>query len=476
MRKLCVLLAVLLALPLMAGYTEEAAYEGYLVKMRPGSWATLSEQNAILEPVWEDIYRVEDADAVRQLREAGLVWYAEPDYLVELDELPDDPKWTNGEQYVPELIGLSYAWSAGFKGTSVRVGIVDSGLYARHEDLSWQHLSSGWNYCDNNDNVTDEVGHGTFVAGVIAAQTGNGLGVTGIAPEVDLIPLKCFNARTGRISDIVKAIEGGVNEFQCDVLNLSFGLAKDSQPLREAVEYAASRNVLMVAATGNLSSGVVSTGNDPLNYPAAYDCVVGVGAVDGSGTVAAFSYQNSSVWVCAPGANVVSLGTSARNHYRTGSGTSYAAPVVTAMAALALDLDPGLSHGEFQDLLRDTAEDRGEAGYDRAYGYGLVNVERFLVALRNSLDPDRLYGYVSGLEPGAQVQVMAACYRADGKMLDMSTRSFQADEDGAVCVDGLPILKAAVYETRMIALDENLCPVGSDGPAVYRWTQEETEE
>lgn len=467
-KKICVLLAVLLALPMLAGFTGEAEYNGYLLKLRPGAnICTVFSERDVLEPVTEDVYRTEDAGLIRELTEAGLVLCAEPDYLVELYETPNDPCLTSetNRQYVPEMIGLEYAWNAGITGASVRVGIVDSGLYTDHEDLDQSRLVPGWNYCDENDDTSDEVGHGTFVAGVIAARTGNGLGVAGIAPGVELVPLKCFTTKKGQTSDIVKAIRGGVDTFDCDVLNMSFGLFSDSEFVRDAVEYAAQRGVLMAAASGNLDGGVASTGHDRLNYPAAYSSVVGVGAVDANGSAAAFSYQNESVWVCAPGVNVIGLGIGSRSHYYTSSGTSFATPVVSAMAALALSVDPGLTIEGFQALLRDTAADRGQPGYDTAYGYGVVNAGRFLRTLRGETGEDGAYAYLTGLAPQEQVLIVQAAYDGTGRMLDVVTETVRADGNGILCVSGFPVRKAeGAVRGRLMMLDSSLCPLRAATP------------
>ena len=115
----------------------------------------------------------------------------------------------------------------------------------------------GVNFCGEEgtaerSDTSDEVGHGTFVAGIIGAVTSNALGGAGLAPNAHLVPLKCFTAKTGRMSDVVAAIYCGVDEYDCQVLNLSLGSVTDSEILREAVAYAASRGVVLVAASGCL--------------------------------------------------------------------------------------------------------------------------------------------------------------------------------------------------------------------------------
>ena len=118
-----------------------------------------------------------------------------------------------------------------------------------------------------------------------------------------------------------------------------------------------------------LDPGQSSTGDDALQYPAAYPEVIGVGAIQLSGQVASFSRQNAGVFLTAPGQDLYGLSTAGPDAYKAGSGTSYAAPMVSAAAAVALGLDPDLTAEQVGTLLRETTEDLGEPGYDWTYGW-----------------------------------------------------------------------------------------------------------
>ena len=239
---------------------------------------------------------------------------------------------------------------------------------------------SGINYnADGQPYSVDNYGHGTFVAGIVAAVTDNQVGLAGIAPDVEIRAYRVFSQKKGTMANVVAAIRQAIDD-ECQILSLSLGTSIDSPTLRTAVQEALDAGVVVVAAVGN-------SGNEVLQYPAAYEGVIGVGSVDPRLNVSSFSQKNKSVFVTAPGEEIAGLSNSAADGYLLdltsgqNRGTSYAAPVVTAMAALALEYDPELTSDEVAEMLRLTATDLGETGYDTSYGYGLVNVSSFLQGL-----------------------------------------------------------------------------------------------
>ena len=270
-----------------------------------------------------------------------------------------------------DALGIPAVRMHGISGDGVRIAVIDSGVFAEHEDLTGVRIVPGMNYLGTDEasraDTTDTVGHGTFVSGLLAAAL-NGYGIAGLVPEAEIVPLRCFSEKTGRISDVITAIYGAVDIYHCQVLNLSLGITSSSRLLREAVEYADTQGAIMVSASGNLTSGTHRDSGDPLYYPAAYPEVVGVGAVGSALSIASFSMRNESVWVVAPGNGLRSLSCLGPDQYVTGGGTSYAAPMVAATAAMALSVEPSLSREDFMSLLQDTAQDLGEPGYDIIYG------------------------------------------------------------------------------------------------------------
>ena len=331
-------------------------------------------------------FAVVSGDELQTLLKRGAVEWYEEDYEVTLlgdfDEVQEEAAAkqirlaaeSGGKsmenRWDLSMIQAELAYRVGCLGQGVRVGVIDSGIRADHGDLAGNVLA-GYNYVDENTDTRDTLGHGTFVSGIIAALDDES-GMTGIAPRAQLIPLKCFAGKTTSVSYICRAIYGAVDDFDCDVINLSLGFAEDSRALETAVDYAAGKGVIMVAAAGNYSG-------ETLYYPAAYDSVIGVGAVNEKGVVSSSSQHNSSVFLTAPGVDVKSTGIS--GGYVYGSGTSYAVPYVTAAVAVMKSVWGELSPQQAMDVLSASASDRGEPGYDPYYGYGILNLQGCLKLL-----------------------------------------------------------------------------------------------
>jgi subtilisin family serine protease len=429
----------------------------------------------------EGLYKVDDLDLVEQMRERGILVYAEPNYLVVLDSSVADTTSYSSYLWHLNTIGARYAQDNAITGVTqsgeqVRVGVIDSGLYPDHEAFRDLTIVEGTNYCvekedaDRHD-TTDTVKHGTFVTGVIAASLNSRGVVQGIAPDVEIVPLKCFDDKTGSVALIIEAIYDAVDNYQCDVLNMSFaveGKLSDLTSLTNAIGRAADDGIILVAAVGNLSS---STGNDPLQYPAGYDSVIGVGSVDSDKVVSSFSYENESVFVSAPGENIYGVNTKSSYSYAIGSGTSYAAPMVTAAAALALSVDPTLTPEEFKTLLADTSEDLGDEGYDYAYGYGMLRVDNLLQTMLDDwlVTGDASTGYTlsvwrQGLEPFEEVQVAEVAYDDTGRMLSFSVLELvTADKDGTLSIRNLSLAGVAgAAQVKLMLLGSNKWePLGS---------------
>ncbi len=299
---------------------------------------------------------------MKLLRQAGMLeWYEEDGYAVLLDE---EPRYYEDIQWNLDMIGAEETFRQAYLGQGVRVGVLDSGINP-HPDLA-ANLAPGHNYAEgasDPEDTADAFGHGTRVAGLISGAGDHGY--IGAAPRATLVPLKVTDGKSVRISVICRAIYGGVDDYDCDVLNLSLGVTSEYQSLQEAVDYAEAHNVVVVSAVGN-------GGNTAVYYPARYDSVIGVGSVDASGRIYYRSNHNDSVFLTAPGAEVRS--TAAAGGYMLCTGTSFAVPQVTAASAVLLGMDRELTPGEIRELLADTASDRGTEGYDEYYGYGVLNL------------------------------------------------------------------------------------------------------
>lgn len=287
-------------------------------------------------------------------------------------------------------------------GKGIRIAVLDSGINANQKDLDYTKIVEGYDYVNDckininssRENMIDVNGHGTAVAGILAAITNNNIGIAGLLSDVELIPLRINSVNNPKKEEesiessktIAKAIKDAVDVYKADVITTSFD-AKDIDELKEAVEYAESKNVIITGAAGN-SSTADSTGNDAYIYPAAYDSVISVGAVDNNNQVRTSSQKNDQVYVTAPGENIVLLDISKNGKCKISSGTSYASPVVAAMAAAAKQKDKAITPAQFKELLRETSTDLGKEGYDTSYGYGLVDMKRFAKKLLN--EPDEI--------------------------------------------------------------------------------------
>jgi len=297
--------------------------------------------------------------SLERIRKSIRPFYIEEDAIVTIDEAQVTP-WGITKVKAP----LSYN-----KGTSVRVAIVDSGIDYTHPDLADNYMG-GYNFIsfipsDPLDPM-DANGHGTHCAGVVAA-IDNDKGVIGVAPEASLYAVKVISASgSGIISDLIAGIEWCIfNNMQ--VISMSLGTDANSSALHEICNAAYAANIAVVAAAGNSATG--KEGEDTVRYPAKYDSVVAVAAININEKKPSWSSVGPAVEIAAPGVNVLS--TNKGGDYSNLDGTSMACPHVAGVMALA-KLE-GLSVTEIRRRLANTAKDLGEEGKDPFFGYGLVN-------------------------------------------------------------------------------------------------------
>jgi serine protease len=408
-----------------------------LVRLRPGGLpARLAERFglAVGERVGGDVYRlrfpspIRDATTARirafceRLRGDGEVEVAEPDWIVRPLGTTTDAE--RARQWNLDAIGAPEAWDVTRGDPAIRVGIVDTGL-AVHPDLAGQVAAGGYDFISDPQISGDGGGrdpdptdpgaheypggrsqwHGTHVAGIVAARANDGYGVTGVAPDCRIVPLRAIGRSGGLVSDVADAILYGAGLLTTDdgrrlaspvaVLNLSFGLSVDSSILRTACERALTVGVVLVGASGNDGQAV--------QYPAAYPEVIAVGAVGASLKTLGYSSFGSEVDLAAPGGNlttddrldgwpdgILSSLLDETVHPRRPAhgyleGTSQAAPHVAGVAALLLSVDPTLTPARVKSLMTATALDRGSVGKDPAYGWGIVRAHRALRALLDDL-------------------------------------------------------------------------------------------
>lgn len=313
-----------------------------------------------------------------EMLDAGIVEWYEENYEASFFEAD-----TNEYEWQFDLTGAEAASEVGCFGQGVRVALIDSGIDADHPAFKNADVDAGWNYAENNGDVTDMINHGTSVAGMIVATT-NRVRVDSLAPKVELVPIKCVSGASESIKmdDLCNSIYGAINDFDCDVINLSLGLSANSTALQNAIAYAEEKGVIVVAAVGNNATG----SDNALQYPAAYEYAIGVGSVGSSGAASYFSRINESVFILAPGERVLTSflpeqdanDSSVVYYYGWGYGTSMASPMVAATAAVLKNAEPNLTAEQFKDILSSTAT-QSEAdtvpGYDTTYGHGILNCE-----------------------------------------------------------------------------------------------------
>lgn len=305
-------------------------------------------------------------------------------------------------QWGVERIKAPEAWEIG--GTTgdglVEVAVIDTGINFWHSDLS-QNIEWGicllWFIRSTNPWLwNDYNGHGTHVAGIVAA-TLNGVGVAGVAPSVKLYAIKALNfLGMGTVSDIIEGIEwairgpdgvidsdgdgvvaGDPDDDAAEVINMSLGTSEDVPALHEAIIAAKNYGVIVVAAAGNSGDGDPTTDN--VTYPGRYPEVIAVAATDINDQVPTWSSDGEEVDVAAPGVDIYSTWT--WNSYRSASGTSMATPHVAGVVALmqAVRLKNGkpiLTFEEVYYILTSTADDILEPGWDRWSGFGIVRADK----------------------------------------------------------------------------------------------------
>ena len=396
----------------------QGSWDGYIVKLSDEMPRISTFGLTDAAPSGSDILVVDTLEQAARIP-AEYVEYIEPNYLIELfseeepaSPFPSDPYYTD-YQWNLQQIGALSAYQQGLTGDGVRIGFVDSGINAAHEDLDSNRISGANFNSDGLNYDEDNYGHGTFAAGLVAAQTDNGLGLAGIAPKAEIKAYRVFSNKTTTTSAVVNAIDQAIADG-CRILNLSLGTPSSSVTLSSAIDRAAEAGIILVAAVGN-------NGTSTLQYPAAYTSVIGVGSVDDGSAVSSFSQRNSSVYVTAPGGGVASLDHTSANGYSlnlsaaSNRGTSFSAPVVTGMAALALGYDSDITEEGFRSLLKNTSTDLGDSGYDTSYGYGEVNVTAFLEELT------REYTIGFELSGGSFPETVPASYRVTDDTFTLPT-------------------------------------------------------
>ncbi|HWG88029.1 MAG TPA: Ig-like domain repeat protein [Candidatus Acidoferrales bacterium] len=371
-----------------------------------------------------DLGPVSDAQKngiLQRLKADANIEFAEPVHTFSSKQIPNDPflatsgSW--GQPYA-DLWGLfsinaPAAWDTS-TGTGVVVAVVDTGLDINHPDIAanvWTNPGEidsnffdddnngfvddvhGWNFIFGNNDVTDFSGHGTHVAGTIAATGNNGIGIIGVAWGAQVMPLEALdNSGTGFDFNLAPAIMYAA-ENGADVINASWEGLEPSQSIEEAIQFATGMGVVFVAAAGNSSQDAMNS------FPASSPEAITVAASDAFGNFAFFSNFGPKIDTTAPGVDILSLQASGTflafpvsDGYIRLSGTSMAAPHVSGVAALALSQNPAYSTEQVRQIIRSS---NTSVPFDSRFGYGTLNAAA-AVAVVNPLEAK-----INGLQFGA---------------------------------------------------------------------------
>lgn len=287
-------------------------------------------------------------DGISLLARSRDVVYAEPRYIPELDHVPNDPQYPN--QYGHKMVKSEAAWDL-FKGRSTMiVAVLDTGLRTTHEDIVGRIAPGGFDFGDNDADVTDADGHGSHCIGIVGANTNNGKGVASVAYNTKILPIKVFGSNPSGdpvVQGIMAAADRGAK-----VISMSFGTYTFPQAWQDAVNYAWGKGCLLFATAGN----------DNINmkrYPGACDNVITMGSTDQSDQKSGFSNWGDWVKLAAPGTQIRSFGIASDSSYVDLSGTSMACPFAASVGALVWGRNPFLTNAQVRDILLTTADPVG---------------------------------------------------------------------------------------------------------------------
>lgn len=338
-----------------------------------------------------------DAQLLNSIQKSGIsefTEFIEPNYTYSASVIPNDPDYD--KQWNLKSIEMEKAWQTS-RGQGTIIAVIDTGI-APVADLKRTRLVPGYDFVNDRQNAADDHGHGTHVAGTIAQSTNNGFGVAGIAYEAQLMPLKVLSrGGSGTVSDIAESIRFAADNG-ADVINMSLGGGGESQLMKEAIEYAHSKGVVIVAAAGNAARSAVE-------YPARYPHVIGVSALDAEGKKAPYSNYGAGVDISAPGGSLRDnnpLGGILQNtiNPKDGSsifaafqGTSMASPHVAGVAALIRSV--GVNNPDQVEKILKQSATAVEDDASNYFGTGQLDASKAVsLAARNSFGFDGLIGWL----------------------------------------------------------------------------------
>ncbi|THF74057.1 S8 family serine peptidase [Cohnella fermenti] len=362
-----------------------------------------------------------DQEELAQLRADANVAFIEPNSEVSIQNIEiAESTATEGEGDIVDslswgnvAIGANMLVDEDMKGDGVKIAILDTGI-SSHLDLN---IAGGTNFVEGVTGYADDNGHGTHVAGTIAAKDNNS-GIVGIAPGASIYAVKVLKANgTGTYAQVIQGIEWAI-ENHMDIISMSFTGADESEALHQAIQEANDAGIVLVAAAGNLGAGTETE-----MYPALFDEVISVGASTQSNVRANLSSTGSQLDLVAPGVDIYS--TSSNGGYEFRSGTSMAVPHVTASAAVLLSKYPEMDVAGIKNLLYSSAT---VLGTTHEYGHGLVNLAKAMGVVDSALPPFDVNSSDDTLPeaPGAGEVSISSITRGASFNLSTTTPSYPA--------------------------------------------------
>jgi subtilisin family serine protease len=312
-------------------------------------------------------------DVIKELEKERWVSFVETDDLIKIaDTIPTDSRF--GEQWGLNKIGAPQAWDLTTGGASNMIAVIDTGVSTVHPEIS-SKLVSGYDFVNGDSDASDDNGHGTAVAGIVAAVTNNATGIAGLDWKAKIMPVKVMDATgSGYESDVADGIIWAADNG-AEIINLSIYSYSYSPTLHSAINYALEKGCFIVAAAGN-------DGTSTVPFPAAFPGVIGVGASNASDGVPSWSNYGSALDVIAPGEYILSI-TTLPAAYIYADGTSFSSPHVAGLASLLRAFTPTTTSAEIEYLIEKTAS-RTASSWDRYKGWGRIDAYSALVETTTS--------------------------------------------------------------------------------------------
>ena len=337
----------------------------------------------------------QEKKVIKRLEADPKIEVAEPNGIVRAAWVPNDSFYAfgslAGRQWNLNRINISGAWDH-TRGVGVIVAVLDTGLAKNLSDLDYSKVMKGYNFVKRGTNTSDDDGHGSHIASIIAAKTNNAAGIAGVAPDVKLLPVKVLdNKGEGTEIELMEGLIFAYNKG-ADVINLSLDLDSSSRALKLILDDLYRDGTVAVGAAGNLGRGKVA-------YPGRYRSVISVGATNYTNAKAGYSNYGKYLDISAPGGDTTvdqngdgfndgilgeSINSSGAASFYFYDGTSAATPQVSGVAALLYSQGVrGAKH--IRNAIIRSATDQGAAGFDTLYGYGLLNASGALYLPKSGL-------------------------------------------------------------------------------------------